>query len=220
MSTILRAAGLRSVAGLLDWGRPSAVAGFVVSVIVNAVNGRVRRSLAHVVSEVFVGEPSFADRDPAPTIAGEVVDARISAAFSHRLPGSERPCYRADSGRSVTRELLGSALRCCLSLQTTTTRGIAVGQAASGRECFGAAGTQAAPHHAVPSAPASRFDSRQATECHTSQIAGARVEPNWGYSVVSQVVSSFKGDGAVRGCGSLATILSSAPFYQSAEAFA
>lgn len=61
---------------------------------------------------------------------------------------------------------------------------------------------------------AQKMPGRQFTEVFAAQVASARVK----YSNASHAVSSSSGDGVVRGCGSLDTILGLAFNYPTPEA--
>lgn len=92
-----------AVARLLLRGRPSAVAGLVVAIVVGVAVDRVdaRWLASHVGQEVLEGAgPTVADRNPATAILLPVRGAGIATAFPHTQPG---PVLRADpAGSGVT----------------------------------------------------------------------------------------------------------------------
>jgi len=182
------------IALLLRSRGPAAVARFVIAVVVDAVNRQSWRAIAHVVAEVFKARPPFADGDPAATVERKVNSVRIQAAFFHCYPGSI--CRRRDA----------AVLSGALALQAATTCSIARGQATARHECFGAALAQASPHNASTAiAMFRRFDNSQVPKNMPGQVACALAQPNWGYSFISHAVSSYVGDGAVRGQRALDT---------------
>lgn len=102
-----------SIAGLLAFGRPAAVAGFVMAVVVDALyRVRWRRLLPHVGEKGReVVAPAIADRDTAATVIGVVVRVLIEAARFHSGPrdvlagllarARVAMCRRAAAGRRV-----------------------------------------------------------------------------------------------------------------------
>ncbi len=76
------------ISGLLLWGGPAAVARFVITVVVNAVNGMFRRRLwPHVSKEIDEGlQPAVAHYNIAPTIPVVAAITRVAASFTHSCP--------------------------------------------------------------------------------------------------------------------------------------
>lgn len=71
---------------LLDSGCPTTVRRLVVPVVVDALNGRALRPLAHVAQEVrepFSAEPPITDLDSATSIVWPRLTARVSASRDH-----------------------------------------------------------------------------------------------------------------------------------------
>jgi hypothetical protein len=79
----------RSVCGLLQWCRPSAITRLIIPVpIGEAIQRMLRRWLrSHVRQEIFERcLPARADLNPASAISRVVIDARTRATTSHALP--------------------------------------------------------------------------------------------------------------------------------------
>ena len=77
-----------SVKCLLGSCRPAAVSGFVSSIIVNPVNGQVRRGLAHVGEKIFKSQPSLADRNPSSAVVFVACASGPLATLNHASPDS------------------------------------------------------------------------------------------------------------------------------------
>jgi hypothetical protein len=69
---------------------PSAVSGLVVAVVVDAVNRKAKRLLAHVGKEVFKDLPSFANHYPSTAVMLETLPIRIGASGMHSSPCNPR----------------------------------------------------------------------------------------------------------------------------------
>jgi hypothetical protein len=85
---------------------PSAIAGLVSPVVVDAVNSQSRRWLAHVSEDVFEGLPSFANRDAARAVTGVICIVWVEAAVHYRRPSGVQRGPRA-SGRMAVFEVAG-----------------------------------------------------------------------------------------------------------------
>lgn len=76
-----------SVEGLLGRRCPSAIAGFVVAVIIDPVNLVAVWRLAHIGKEVGEGiPPSIADADPARSVVVVSIAIRVGASLHHAAP--------------------------------------------------------------------------------------------------------------------------------------
>lgn len=79
-----------SVAVLLNHGGPSAVAGLVMAVAVDAVQRHAGRPFPHVSEEILEFQPPLADRDPTSAVMGVRGVPGIEAAGHHPIPRSVR----------------------------------------------------------------------------------------------------------------------------------
>lgn len=67
--------------------RPSAIARFVTSAVVNSVNGKASaRTAAHISDEVFKAVPALANLNSASAVVGKRPVLRVIAALKHRVP--------------------------------------------------------------------------------------------------------------------------------------
>jgi hypothetical protein len=85
----LPAARRRSVAPLLDGGRPSGIAGFVAAVVIDPVERHAAGPFAQVGEEVpkaFRPQPPRIDMDAAPAVARKVSAPRLEASSLHGSP--------------------------------------------------------------------------------------------------------------------------------------
>src|SRR5262245_27625895 len=71
---------------LFCWCRPSTIGGFVVAVVVDALDPQAVRTSTHISQEVLVLIPAFAHRDASTTIIFVAVEVRIVAALSNGYP--------------------------------------------------------------------------------------------------------------------------------------
>src|ERR1700674_1542412 len=95
------------VRGLLFRGRPTAIAGLIVPIVVDAVDRMLIRARPHVGKEAFkagqatlTAAPAGTDRDAATAVVGEMIAVPIGAASHHAAP---RDIFRA-AGHSVRAE--------------------------------------------------------------------------------------------------------------------
>ena len=70
--------------------RPSAIAGFVVSVVVDPVKRHPRRTFAHVFKEWFERLPTVAKRDASATVVFPLRPAGVGASAFHGFPSAPR----------------------------------------------------------------------------------------------------------------------------------
>ena len=87
--------------------RPSAVAWFVISVAVDAVESLTVRPVAHARVEVFEVEPLFTDSDAPAAVEWIAAMARIEATLLHAAP------------RTISRSVVPAVLGHALSLKAT-----------------------------------------------------------------------------------------------------
>jgi hypothetical protein len=92
-----------AVIGLLFGRGPAAVPGFVVAVIVNAIQGVLRGRLrSHVGQECLKGvEPAIADLNAAVDVAMRAVGVRVAASSFHGLPSAVFRGFEFPLGVSV-----------------------------------------------------------------------------------------------------------------------
>ena len=74
------------VGTLLDCGFPTAISGFVISIIINSSNRSAIGFGAHVGEEVFKPEPPLADFYSSTSVIWKAFHMRIKAAFFHFVP--------------------------------------------------------------------------------------------------------------------------------------
>jgi hypothetical protein len=67
---------------------PADIAGFVVPVVVDAVDGLSGRALAHVLQESFEAQPTFTNGDAAPAVTRPSIAFRIGASLYYFHPGA------------------------------------------------------------------------------------------------------------------------------------
>jgi len=96
------------VVRLLNAGRPSTVAEFVIAVVVDALQREAGRSRSHVEHEIAKRSPSLANRDPSATVAAVRWVARILAALTHTFPTliCRRTAFAVGAGSAHTGGLL------------------------------------------------------------------------------------------------------------------
>jgi hypothetical protein len=75
-----------AIVGLFLHGRPTAIARFVIPVVVDAVDREAMRALTHVSQEIIEDQPSFADSDAAPSIVFPNMAFWIEASGFHGRP--------------------------------------------------------------------------------------------------------------------------------------
>lgn len=81
--------GRSPIIGLLLWSRPTAVTGFVVAVVVDAIKRMLRRrSKTHVGEEVLELQPPLSDLNAATAVAMVGLARYVSASLKHL-----RPCH-------------------------------------------------------------------------------------------------------------------------------
>ena len=79
---------LTAVGNLLFLGCPTAVSGFVVPVVIDAVKRQAGRGFAHICEEVFEDQPTFADGDAAASPIFKAMMSGIEASLFHRSPAA------------------------------------------------------------------------------------------------------------------------------------
>ena len=154
------------IVGLLGWRSPSAVAGFVVPVVVLAVNGVDGRGPAtHVEQEgPEVVSPSGAHRYSAPTVIGVLLVGGIEASPLRMRPDS---IFGSAMGLSMHDAPGG----CHLPLKASARTYGARAQVSDGHEDFLSAITVAQP---VAPNLAARGDARRSTDGYQTTKAPAR----------------------------------------------
>ena len=86
---------------------PAAIAGFVVAVIVDAIERHTRGALTHILKKRWErGLPPLANCDAAAAVASEVVATRVGTPVLHVQPGG------------IKQMILKAVLECPISLQT------------------------------------------------------------------------------------------------------
>jgi hypothetical protein len=100
-------AGTRTVSDLLFSTCPAAIARFVISIVVNAVELMgFARSAAHVGEKLFKAfSPCWANRYTAPAVSGVSVHGRVGATPNHRVPCAPFPAAAAISGFAVSQSI-------------------------------------------------------------------------------------------------------------------
>ena len=69
---------------------PTAVSGFVVAIIVNAIESEAGRLFAHVSKEIFKRKPAFADGDTAAAVIDITALLTVAASGQHPVPANVR----------------------------------------------------------------------------------------------------------------------------------
>lgn len=87
--------------------RPSAVSGFIISVIVDAVESETRRAFSHVGKECIEAIPLWAECDAATSVVLPLGGLGVGASGFHRFPGA--PC----SGASFPMRSAASSVEFC-----------------------------------------------------------------------------------------------------------
>jgi hypothetical protein len=72
---------------LLRYGRPSAILREITKVIIDAIDGRTVRRVAHVGVKIFEIEPALTNGDAAAAVPGIAAVLRVKAARFHAVPG-------------------------------------------------------------------------------------------------------------------------------------
>lgn len=164
------------VSVLLGLCGPSTVAGFVVPVIVDAVECPAERPWSHVREEVLERvHPSLTDGDSAASVVLPVPGVRISAALAHGGPTVK---FRGGSTASAV-PMRGSGPESFGGLivtQAPTASRVAVAQLLSRRLLPTAAITLTCPGRMRVSTAARAFQDGQPAESLTDQVASGRAE--------------------------------------------
>src|SRR5688572_12784385 len=92
-----------SVVGLLDRSGPAAVARFIVTIVVDTVNRRPRRTFTHVLDEHGEVAPPLADRDAATAVLSELRVTRPLTPSAHVRPEPEEWVLFRSRGQPVLR---------------------------------------------------------------------------------------------------------------------
>src|SRR5690242_9669855 len=79
-----------TVASLLPWRCPAAIAGRVATVVLDAIQRPARRPLAHVGQKVREHQPPITDSNPSAAPLRVAREAFSSAALDHAVPGVPR----------------------------------------------------------------------------------------------------------------------------------
>ena len=133
--------GFASIVGLLFPGRPAAIAGFVVSVVVDAIKRQTAGAFAHIGKKIVERKPPLANGNATRAIPLELSGFRIEAALLHMRPGivSRRwPCF-------VRWRMTMTDLRLPFTLKTTATCRVTAREIVADCCDFGAAVTTAKP---------------------------------------------------------------------------
>lgn len=195
--------GLPSVSQLLFGSGPSAVVFIVRAVVVSAIYRSAVWALTHVFVERLECSPAFADRDAASTVVRKLLMFRIQASLAHRRP---RGILRSVPvvPRVTVRGRSGAA---------PATDGLSAQQRVRIAQICTAAITRAEPDD-DPVPPFICWPDRsEQSEALSGDVFCSRPP----YSIWSQAVSSFTGDGAVRGWWALVTSASLASNYPTSQ---
>lgn len=84
---------------------PSAIAGFIISLAMDAIKGQPQGHLAHIGEEVFKPIPTIANLDASPAIQRKILGFWVGAARLHRHPTRVGPVSRLTATRSPMRAL-------------------------------------------------------------------------------------------------------------------
>lgn len=90
-----------SVFALPALGCPTNIAGGVIAIVVDPVNGVTGRALANINEEVFKFMPAFTDLDTASTIVFVTDGVRVLASCAHAVPGAIKRMEVSGSGVAV-----------------------------------------------------------------------------------------------------------------------
>jgi hypothetical protein len=154
------------VSRLLSRRCPSAVARFVVAVVINPIEAVQRRTRPCVLTERGEVGPSFTDANTAASVSFEVGIGRPRAAVNHCSPGPVFACFAPTSRRSVRQVLRGGEF----SAKTTTTRGGPTSEIGRAHAGVDSTLTHAMPYAAVGLSLVSRPNDREPSEDHADQI--------------------------------------------------
>jgi hypothetical protein len=103
-SAVSETASASRVPILLRKCRPDTITGFVVAIIVKALDEHVWRRLAHVVSKIFIGKPPLTDADSASAVSEIIFVVDAIASANHVAPSFiERPFAFAVASAMVFR---------------------------------------------------------------------------------------------------------------------
>ncbi len=202
--------GSGRIATLFRRGGPSNIAGLIVAILVNAFNGMRRRwTRADISQEGLEVAPLFTDANAAPAVPSVVLVLRIITATAHCGPHLIREGWATFSRRAVFQQSRGIQFR----FQATAALRMSCRQHSSGDVALISTATPTAPHDVLSLSARGRLYDSQPTKVLAGQIVRRAMQS--AYSELSQAVSSAVGAVMVRGCGSLATILSSDSVYSS-----
>lgn len=87
-ATVRDHVGMAAVSDLPAVGGPPAVAGFVIPIVVDAVDGHAVRLFPHVGQEVFKPAPTITDGDSTPPVIREILVLRAQATSAHPVPNA------------------------------------------------------------------------------------------------------------------------------------
>jgi hypothetical protein len=131
-----------SVVGLLDPGRPPAISGRVIAVIVDPIKLVFwRRLRPHVSQEALERAPSFTDSDPTSAVVFVARVAFIAAPLVYTSPCLIFAGPALNSGLAVR----DGAFQQCLQMQATASTGVACHEMCADRDRLIAAITRAQP---------------------------------------------------------------------------
>lgn len=146
---------------LLAWRRPPAVAGFVVAIVVDAIDRMIGRTRTHVREEGFVRfRPAFAHGNPASTVPRIALGRRSAAAIEQRAPDAIFTRPVPASGVAVCQGFNGPNL----AAQAAATVGPAVLQTGGSRSVVAPAGASTLPENRQDADRCESFDGRQPAE--------------------------------------------------------
>jgi hypothetical protein len=184
-----RALSWPTVAALIEAlfriSRPTAIAGFVMAIIVDAVQGSPGRTIAHVSQECLERlTPSLADGNAPAAIPEIGAMAGVGTSLNHPMPRAVRPCSAAALSVPVLYWPLPAP---CVPTGLAPAR-FAVGQLAATNLMNYAAGASAVPVRMSPPHAGKGHDVPQAkrSACKVYK-SGMSVEWGWGKIVLSHV---------------------------------
>lgn len=159
----------RALVGTLFLGsRPSAIARFVVAVVVDAVKGCPNGTWPHIGKEVLKGVPAFADRDSSASIAVEVGSSWVGAALVHIVPDDVLTAPSPLAGMAMLSGV-GSVEPHPVDTKAATTTGVALCQVAARDDDVGTAFAVTEPGD-TPTDPPLWLDGRKAAELLAGEI--------------------------------------------------
>lgn len=108
-STAVRTFSPSSIAHLLGWRSPSAIARFVVHVVVDSVKSSALRLMTHICKELLKGvQPLRAHRDASASVISESFVIRIGASLFRQCPANVFRCSaRSTPSHAMCRASLG-----------------------------------------------------------------------------------------------------------------